>query len=98
MGRKLAPLPIFMRVVAVVMYVLYSGYWAIDVYLLWADVYLYLPHPLAQTDLRSEYLDGLYVPWSVAYFVPQVFRFIMVKFSLAVQDEPFSSNIVARAW
>ena len=87
-SRKTIPLPLFMLIVTIAMYAFYSAYWAVDVYLLWADVYLYLPHPLAQTNPGSEYLDGLYIPWTVAYFIPQVFRFIMVMLPHTFRGAP----------
>lgn len=79
-----------MLLVTLTMFALFSGYWACDVYLLWAEVYRYLPRPLEATSPNATYLDGLYIPWTVAYFAPQVFRFMMVMPKFRVfPDEHF---------
>ena len=79
--RKAAPLPLptFMLVTTLAMFVLFSAYWAIDVYLLWAEVYLYLPEQLRPVDPDAMFLEGLYIPWSVAYYVQEAFQFVMVS-------------------
>ena len=76
--RRAAPrLPVFMLCVALAMFALFTLYWAIDVYLLWAAVYRYLPRQ--STEREDTYLDGIWISWSAPYFIQQISLFSMVR-------------------
>ena len=66
-----------MLFVTLSMYILYSAYWALDVYLLWIEIYRYLPREGAEPAVM--FLDGLLIPWSVAYYAQTAIQFIMVN-------------------
>lgn len=80
-GRNIASLPVFMLIVTLGMYILFTAYWAIDVYLLWIEVYRYLPQQQTESGVVM-FLDGLLIPWSAAYYVQTAFQFMMVIFTL----------------
>ncbi|KZV68556.1 hypothetical protein PENSPDRAFT_687115 [Peniophora sp. CONT] len=75
--RKTTPrLPAFMLIVTLAMFALFSLYWAVDVYLLWAAVYRYLPR---QSTIREDtFLDGIWISWSAPYFLQQISLFGMI--------------------
>ncbi|VDB87046.1 unnamed protein product [Peniophora sp. CBMAI 1063] len=77
-NRKTTHLTPFMLWVTVTMFTLFSAYWAIDVYLLWLEMYRYLPLQSEPIDPNAQYLDGLYIPWSVAYYAQQPLQFTML--------------------
>ncbi|VDB83392.1 unnamed protein product [Peniophora sp. CBMAI 1063] len=76
LDRKTTSLPVFMLFVTISMFILYSGYWAIDVYLLWIEIYRYLPQ--LGTVPGIFFLDGILIPWSVAYYVQTALEFAML--------------------
>lgn len=69
--RKTAPLPVFMLIVALMMFVLFSAFWSLDAYLLWERVYQLLP--LRQTDSSGEVdLAGIISPAYIPAYVQQI--------------------------
>ncbi|KZV70094.1 hypothetical protein PENSPDRAFT_651860 [Peniophora sp. CONT] len=76
MDRKINPLPPFVLWMTLTMFVLFLGYWSIDVYLLWAEVYKFLPQQ--QTGRKDIYYDGIFMPWSVPLYVQSILQLILV--------------------
>ena len=83
--RHATTLPIFMLFVTLSMYILYSAYWALDVYLLWIEIYRYLPREGAEPAVM--FLDGLLIPWSVAYYTQTAIQFVMVNLYACTTSE-----------
>ncbi|VDB83393.1 unnamed protein product [Peniophora sp. CBMAI 1063] len=74
--RKTTALPVFMLFVTMSMFILFSAYWALDVYLLWIEIYRYLPQEGSQPAVM--FLDGLWIPWSAAYYAQTALQIVML--------------------
>lgn len=77
MDRRINPLPPFVLWMTLTMFALFLGYWSIDVYLLWAEVYKFLPQQ--QTGRKDIYYDGIFMPWSVPLYVQSTLQLILVR-------------------
>ncbi|KZV70098.1 hypothetical protein PENSPDRAFT_459363 [Peniophora sp. CONT] len=77
---KSLPLPPFMLLTTLAMFFLFSAYWVLDVYMLWAEVYVFLPQQPEVVKSNATLIDGLYIPWPAAYtyFAQGILQVIMV--------------------
>ncbi|VDB83389.1 unnamed protein product [Peniophora sp. CBMAI 1063] len=76
-NRRTNPLPAFILWTTLTMFVACVGYWVIDVYLLWAEAYRFLPR---QTELQGTgiFFDGLDMPWSPPLYVQSILQLLLV--------------------
>ncbi|VDB84902.1 unnamed protein product [Peniophora sp. CBMAI 1063] len=74
--RKAVPLLTFPLFVAVAMFLLFSAYWALGVYLLWAEVYRLLP--AHQSSLTGKDPRWIYRPSSPSLYAQEVLQVMMI--------------------
>ncbi|KZV63141.1 hypothetical protein PENSPDRAFT_220563 [Peniophora sp. CONT] len=68
LDRERTSLTVFMLLVTLAMFILFTAYWAIDIYLLWIEVYRYLPLQRSDSHSKAMFLDGLWIPWSTVFY------------------------------
>ncbi|KZV73489.1 hypothetical protein PENSPDRAFT_648825 [Peniophora sp. CONT] len=74
--HKAAALLTFPPLVALAMFILFSAYWALGVYLLWAEVYTFLPN--SQATLQGVDSRWIYRPSSAPLYVQEVLQVMMI--------------------